>query len=108
MRSAAGSWWREARIAEKETRDAENSQGEEERARGEKMENNSTWLAVMPSPRIEWRRMYVSSDVYLFLCMFVCLQNSVKTTEPNLMKLVKKVGLEQQTSSLILDHFRMY
>lgn len=35
MRSAAGSWWREARIAEKETRDAENSQGEEESERGE-------------------------------------------------------------------------
>lgn len=68
MRSAAGSWWREARIAEKETRDAENSQGEEERARGEKMENNSTWLAVMPSPRIEWRRMYV-----MFICFSVCL-----------------------------------
>lgn len=45
------------------------------RARGEKMENNSTWLAVMPSPRKEWRPMYVSSDVYLFLCMFVCLQD---------------------------------
>lgn len=24
------------------------------------------------------------------------------------MKLVKKVGLEQQTNPLILDHFRMY
>lgn len=29
MRSAAGSWWREARIAEKETRDAESERGED-------------------------------------------------------------------------------
>lgn len=72
MRSAAGSWWREARIAEKETREAENSQGEEERARGEKMENNSTWLLCLRQGKSGGGCMFPVMFICFPVCLFVC------------------------------------